>query len=108
MLYISILIRLTRIVERKKTERMTDNTTYGAVNQGVKYICDKHPHLSMETIHLTTPLSHGHILDATRKVLSEINSVAVPDYSGRPRPSGRSVNRRVRMLVLDHIASVPG
>lgn len=85
-----------------------DNSTYGAIAQSVKYITDRHPGVSMRVINLELPITHQSILDATAAALRELNKPSVPNYTGRPRATGVDVGQRVRCLVLDHVASVPG
>lgn len=86
----------------------TDNSTYGAIAQSVKYITDRHPHVSMLTIDLDLPITHDSIIAATVKALKSLNKPSVPNYTGRPKATGLEVGKRARCLVLDHVASVPG
>lgn len=86
----------------------TDNTTYGAIAQSVKYLCDRHPAISMRVIQLDMPVTHQSIIDTTAAALKELNQLAIPNYTGRPKARGIDVGERVRMVLMDHIASVPG
>ena len=84
------------------------NVTYGAVAQTMKHLCDRIPGLSLEVIDLTFPCSHADVLRETEEVIKKYNVPATPSYTGEPQPTGQSPHSRVRMMVLDSIASNPG
>ncbi|KAI9633417.1 pyridoxal phosphate-dependent transferase [Dioszegia hungarica] len=84
------------------------NTTYGAVAQTIKYLVDRNPTLSLEVISLDFPVSHAEIVKRTEEVLAKYNSPAIPNYTGQAKPTGLDVKKRIRGLVIDQIASMPG
>lgn len=88
----------------------TDNTTYGAVGQTLKYICDKHPGVKLHVIDLTFPIAHSEIVAQTEAVFAQYNQVAIPHFSGisKATPLCRANCTRVKMCVVDQIASLPG
>ncbi|KAL7420902.1 hypothetical protein Q5752_004856 [Cryptotrichosporon argae] len=83
-------------------------TTYGAIGQTVKYICDKHPGVRLEVVDVAFPCAHADVVRQTEAVLSRYNELAPLDLSGLPRAVGRNVHARVRAVVVDQIASLPG
>ncbi|ORY28005.1 pyridoxal phosphate-dependent transferase [Naematelia encephala] len=83
-------------------------STYGAVGQTMKFICDSNPGVTLEVIDVTFPCSHADVVRKTETVLAKYNKVTKPNYTGEARPEGLSSDKRVRMLVLDAIASNPG
>jgi hercynylcysteine S-oxide lyase len=85
-----------------------DNTTYGAVNQSAKYQCDRHPNIRLESIEIVFPASHAEIIAKTEEVLKKLNKEAKPNYTGTPKPEGNVVGERVKMVIVDQIASNPG
>lgn len=74
----------------------------------MKHLCDRNPGLSIETIDLTFPCSHAEILRKTEEVIKKYNEEATPSYTGESKPTGRNAHSRIRMMVLDSIASNPG
>jgi hypothetical protein len=78
------------------------------VAQTIKYLVDRNPTLSLEVINLDFPVSHAEIVERTEEVLAKYNSPAIPNYTGQAKPTGRDVKRRIRGLVIDQIASMPG
>ncbi|KAI5451918.1 hypothetical protein NCC49_001219 [Naganishia albida] len=69
------------------------STTYGAVKQTLKYICDKHEGVECVEIPLNFPETHDQIVQKTENVLKKY---------------GPGSEQRVRMVVIDSIASNPG
>ncbi|EIW69330.1 hypothetical protein TREMEDRAFT_43923 [Tremella mesenterica DSM 1558] len=82
------------------------NTTYGAVGQTEKFICDKYPGVSLEQISITFPCSHEEVVKKTEDVLGRYNQQVNPTQL-EIKPVGRG-EKRVRMVVVDQIASNPG
>jgi hypothetical protein len=80
-----------------------DTITYGAVAQMMKYICDVHP-VTIQVVDLTFPCPHSEILRKTEEVLERYNEEQPEE--GKPR--GKSAKERVKMVVVDSIASNPG
>ncbi|KAK8850714.1 hypothetical protein IAR55_004634 [Kwoniella newhampshirensis] len=84
------------------------STTYGAVAQTLKYLADRHPNIRLETIDIHFPTSHASIVQATEDLFEKYNEVAIPNYTGQSKPNGKKPNERVRLVVVDAIASMPG
>ena len=93
---------------RLAAKLMVDSTTYGAVGQIVKHLCDRHPDIRLEVVPVLLPCSHGDITAQTESVLKKYNQQAAPNYTGMSKPSGISTKERVRMVIVDSIASNPG
>lgn len=77
------------------------------MGQTIKYIADKNP-VTIERIDLRFPCSHAEVLKKTEELFSKYNALAKPDYSGENKPIGITAHSRIRMLVVDTIASNPG
>jgi len=84
------------------------STTYGAVSQTIKHICDRDRGVSLHEIEITFPCPHSDIVKKFEEVVSKYNEPAKPSYTGEPKPTGRNQNNRVRLAVIDTIASNPG
>ncbi|WVQ86188.1 hypothetical protein IAT38_008356 [Cryptococcus sp. DSM 104549] len=84
------------------------STTYGAIGQMAKYFADTNPSIKLEVIPLTFPCSHASIVQATNDLLDQYNVIAKPNYTGQSKPCGKTSKERVRMLIVDAIASNPG
>ncbi|WRT70899.1 uncharacterized protein IL334_007898 [Kwoniella shivajii] len=84
------------------------STTYGAVGQMVKCVCDRNPQIRLEVINDIFPCTHQEILDKTNQVLGKYNQIARPNYTGQSKATGISANERVRAVIVDAIASNPG
>jgi len=87
---------------------MLVSTTYGAVSQTIKHLCDRNPALTLEEIEITFPCAHAEIVRKFEEVVSKYNEPAKPSYTGEPKPMGTDQNKRVRLAVIDTIASNPG
>jgi hypothetical protein len=74
----------------------------------MKHICDRDTGVTLHEIELTFPLPHKEIVRRFEGVLSEYNENAKPSYTGEPKATGRNQNKRVRLAVIDTIASNPG
>lgn len=74
----------------------------------MKHLCDRQAGLSLEVVDLTFPCSHAEVLRKTEEVIQRYNVPATPSYTGEPKPTGQTPNSRVRMMILDSIASNPG
>jgi hypothetical protein len=74
----------------------------------MKHLCDRIAGLKLEIIDVTFPCSYKAILEKTEEVVQRYNKPASPNYSGEARPTGQTPNERVRMVVVDSIASMPG
>lgn len=85
-----------------------DSTTYGAVAQTAKYICDRHPKVDLEVVDVTFPCDHSEVLARTAEMIDKWNEPAKPHFSGQAKPAGKTAFERVRMVIVDQIASNPG
>lgn len=74
----------------------------------MKHLCDRNPGLNLEIIEISFPCSHESIIKKTEEVLAKYNETATPSYTGESKPTGRNAHQRVRMVVVDSIASMPG
>lgn len=74
------------------------STSYGAILQSLRYTCDANPGVKLVVIPLTFPLPHAEIVRQTEDVFRKYNA-----HGGDAEESGR-----VRMVVVDGIASNPG
>ncbi|WWD20884.1 hypothetical protein CI109_105361 [Kwoniella shandongensis] len=83
-------------------------TTYGAVAQTLKYLADTHPNIRVETINVNFPTSHASIVQATDDLLGKYNEVAGPNYTGQSKATGKKPDERVKLVLVDAIASNPG
>lgn len=84
-------------------------TTYDAVSQTAKYTCDRNPQLRLEVIELTFPTTHAEIVAKTEAVFKKYNQKAkAPRGDSVPKPAAVDGKERVRMVVIDSIASNPG
>ncbi|GHJ85264.1 hypothetical protein NliqN6_1666 [Naganishia liquefaciens] len=72
------------------------STTYAAVKQTLKFVCDKYQGVTYHEIPLAFPETHDEIVRKTESVLKEYNGGA----------GARA--QRVRMVVVDSIVSLPG
>nr|XP_019007744.1 uncharacterized protein I206_07378 [Kwoniella pini CBS 10737]OCF46525.1 hypothetical protein I206_07378 [Kwoniella pini CBS 10737] len=84
------------------------STTYGAVGQMVKCICDKNPNIRMEIVNDVFPCSHQEIVKQSEELLSKYNEVAKPNYTGLSKATGIKTDERIRCVIVDAIASNPG
>ncbi|GFZ51325.1 LOW QUALITY PROTEIN: hypothetical protein JCM24511_09085 [Saitozyma sp. JCM 24511] len=84
------------------------STTYGAVAQTAKYICDRHPKVDLEVVDVTFPCDHSEVLARTAEMIDKWNEPAKPHFSGQAKPAGKTAFERVRMVIVDQIASNPG
>jgi hypothetical protein len=84
------------------------STTYGAISQMMKFTCDQHPEINLDIIDLAFPMSHDAIVKETEKALATYNEPAIPNYTGQPKAAGKTPGDRVRLVVVDSIASNPG
>lgn len=83
-------------------------STYNAVSQMMKHLCDRYPKIRLEIIICTFPCLHADIVKATEDVLAKHNKPAAQSGSTPLRAEGVKADERVRMVVVDSIASVPG
>ena len=74
----------------------------------MKHICDYNPGVSLLTIDVTFPCPLSDVVDATEQAFAEHNRVVKPQLSGVKKAEGVSSEKRVRMCVVDQIASNPG
>lgn len=70
------------------------STSYGAILQTLRYTCDANPGVSLEIIPLEFPCSHQDIVTKTENWMRKWN------LEGK--------GGRVKMIVIDGVASVPG
>jgi len=83
------------------------STTYGAVQQMMKFYCDMNPEINLDIVNLTFPCSHDTIIKQTEVHLAKWNDVSPTEGDGQHNPKGRGPGR-VRLVVVDPIASNPG
>ena len=74
----------------------------------MKYLCDRHPNIRLEVIDEIYPCPPKEVVDKTREVLEKYNLPAKPDYTGLPRAVGKNTEERIKLVVVDQIASNPG
>lgn len=74
----------------------------------MKHICDRNRNVKIEVIEIDFPCSHSSIVAKTEQLLSKYNELAKPSYTGESKPTGHSPHERVRMIIIDSIASMPG
>jgi len=84
------------------------STTYGAVQQMMKFYCDMNPEINLDIINLNFPCSHQTIISQTEEVLGEWNEANPTEGDDQHTPKGKKEEGRVRLLVVDSIASNPG
>jgi hypothetical protein len=84
------------------------STTYGAIAQTANYTCDRNPGVTLDTIQVAFPCSHDKIVKQTEAYLSKWNTEAKQSEDGRVNAVGRGEHQRVRMVIVDSIASNPG
>lgn len=87
---------------------MIVSTTYGAVQQMMKFYCDMIPEINLDIINLTFPCSHQTIVNQTEELLGQWNEVNPTQGDGSHAPKGKKDEGRVRLVVVDSIASNPG
>ena len=87
---------------------MIVSTTYGAVQQMMKFYCDMNPEINLDIINLTFPCSHHSIINKTEELLGQWNDVNPTEEDGQHTPKGKKEEGRVRLVVVDSIASNPG
>jgi hypothetical protein len=87
---------------------MIVSTTYGAVQQMMKFYCDMNPEINLDIIILTFPCSHAKIINQTEELLGQWNEVNPTEGDGQHVPKGKKEGGRVRLVVVDSIASNPG
>jgi hypothetical protein len=84
------------------------STTYGAVQQMMKFYCDMNPEINLDIINLTFPCSHETIINQTEELLGQWNEVNPTEGDSQHVPKGKKEGGRVRLVVVDSIASNPG
>lgn len=84
------------------------STTYGAVQQMMKFYCDMNPEINLDIINLTFPCSHAKIINQTEELLGQWNELNPTEDDGQHVPKGKKEGGRVRLVVVDSIASNPG
>jgi hypothetical protein len=93
---------------RRETKLTIVSTTYGAVQQMMKFYCDMNPEINLDIINLTFPCSHGTIINQTEEHLGQWNEVNPTEEDEQHIPKGKKEEGRVRLVVVDSIASNPG
>ncbi|ORX40856.1 pyridoxal phosphate-dependent transferase [Kockovaella imperatae] len=84
------------------------DTTYGAMSQMMKCVCDRHPKVNLEIIKVTQPCSHASVVKQTEEVLAKYNEAVHQNPSDARAPKDKRQGQRVRLLLIDSIASNPG
>jgi len=74
----------------------------------MKFYCDMNPEINLDIINLTFPCSHQTIITQTEEVLGQWNEVNPTEGDGQHVPKGKKEEGRVRLVVVDSIASNPG
>jgi len=59
-------------------------------------------------VDVSFPCEKSLVVAATESVLEKYNKPTIPSYTGQSKPLGRSVDQRVRMVIVDVISSNPG
>ena len=85
-----------------------DSTSYNALAQTMKYICDRHDDVTIEHVDLTFPCPHSEVIAKTEAMLEKYNHATGPRHAFNGHPEGKSHDKRVRMVLVDTIASNPG
>ncbi|KLT45811.1 PLP-dependent transferase, partial [Cutaneotrichosporon oleaginosum] len=83
-------------------------STYNAVSQMMKHVCDTHEGVRIEVVNTTFPCAHSDIVEATEAVLKKYNKPVSAPGDGPVVPQGVEKDERVRVVVVDSIASLPG
>lgn len=74
----------------------------------MKYYCDANPQINLDILPLPFPLPNDIIVERAEEALSRWNKPAIPNYTGQAQPTGKEVGSRVRLVIVDSIASNPG
>ena len=76
----------------------------------MKSYCDMNPEINLDIINLTFPCSHETIINQTEELLGQWNEVNPTEGDEQPSPKGKTETEegRVRLVVVDSIASNPG
>ncbi|GMK58918.1 hypothetical protein CspeluHIS016_0603600 [Cutaneotrichosporon spelunceum] len=85
-------------------------TTYNAVSQTMKCVCDRNPGVKLEIILVDLPCYHSEIVEKTEAVFAKYNK-PTGNTRGGSEPAvatGVSAKERVRLVVVDSISSMPG
>lgn len=82
-------------------------STYNAVAQGLKYVCDRHAGVRLEVIPVAFPMTHAELVGRTRALLSRYNATLPQGYEALHGRQGLT-GERIRLIVVDSIASAPG
>lgn len=83
-------------------------STYNAVSQMMKHVCDTHDGVRIEIVDVKFPCLHSEIVAATEAVLKKYNKPTGATRGGAgANPEGLG-KERVRLVVVDSIASAPG
>ncbi|WVO18164.1 hypothetical protein L204_105867 [Cryptococcus depauperatus] len=83
------------------------STTYGAIGQMCKYFADSSP-VKLHIISLDFPLTHSEVLRQTEEVLASYNLATKPISTEQCNPIGKTPKTRIRMVLVDVLASNPG
>jgi len=67
-----------------------------------------HPEINLDIVDLTFPCSHEDIVRKAEEAITEWNEPAITNYTGQPTPTGKTPDARVRIVIVDSIASNPG
>ena len=76
--------------------------------QTMKRICDEHPAMTLEIIPNNQPCPHSTVVKKTEEVLAKYNEVVGDESSLEVNPRDKKPGQRVRLLLIDSIASNPG
>lgn len=79
------------------------STTYGAVGQMMKCVCDRNPGVTIEVVDLVFPITHEEIVRKTRALLDKYNIPSTRDAG----PKGKTADKHVSLAVIDSISSNP-
>lgn len=84
-------------------------STYNAVSQMMKHICDKYKGVRIEIVDTPFPCLHSEIVDATEAALAKYNAPTGLTRGAEAPAVARGLGaERVRLVVVDSIASAPG
>ena len=90
---------------RRKSD-IADSTTYGAIAQTMKFVCDRFG-VDLEVIDVEFPCSHAEVLRKTHEVIERYNVEAVSSYTWEAKAAGKHPEKRIRVVVVDTISSNP-
>jgi hypothetical protein len=74
----------------------------------MKFYCDMNLEINLDIKNLTFPCSHENIINQSEEHLGQWNEINPTEGDDQPTPKGKKEDGRVRLVVVDSIASNPG